>query len=259
MTPDRYSRRMRGKGRFRRGARGATGVLALLALTSCDGGDDSTDGTLAVPAGGSSTTGAVDSGEPGDTASAGTGVTPANPGSGFVSIDVRVPSASIAETISLDRSTVDTSSLDPVSLDATCTPLDGGDTASGVVVSVVDLGRLAGSRLLSAVLRYGDPAPGEHDMTLELGSADQVTTIYVGTVTVGGDGMSGTFAGTDNGGTPMTGSFACAAEAIVTTTTGVPPDAGEEVPEDSPPPTVVTLPPTAPASSGASATTAVTD
>ena len=59
-------------------------------------------------------------------------------------------------------------------MDATCTPLDGGDPSAGVVVSVVDLGRLAGSQIVSAVLRYPDAAPGEHDMTLELGRADQV-------------------------------------------------------------------------------------
>lgn len=215
--------------------------MVLLTVAACSD-DDATDGTLGVPGAGSTTPGSVAPGQPGATTPVATGSAPANPGSGFVSIGVQVASAGIAETISLDRSTVAATSLDPVSLDAACTALDGGDPAGGVVVSVVDLGRLAGNRIVSAVLRYADPAPGEHDMTLELGSADQVTTIYTGAVTVAADGMSGTFDGADSGGTPVTGSFACAAEAIVTTTTGVPLDVGEEVPEGSLPP-LVSVPP----------------
>ena len=83
--------------------------------------------------------------------SAPTTLDPALAGSGFVSIHVRLPAVGVDETISLDRALVHADALDPVSLDATCTTLDGGD---GLSVSVVDLRRLgAGSRLVSAALR----------------------------------------------------------------------------------------------------------
>jgi hypothetical protein len=213
-------------------ARGAVAV-AVVVLAGCTGDDDSSDGTLgAIPSG---SAGPVDSASVVDSVPAGTGDPSA--GAGFVSIDVQVAAAGIAEALSLDRSTVAADALDPVTLDAICTPLDGGDPAAGVRVAVVDLARLAsGARLVSAELRYADPAPGEHDMTLQVGAAEQVTTAYTGTVTVGADGLSGTFAGADAGGTPVSGSFACSPEAIVTTTTGIPADAGEEVPEDVAPP-----------------------
>ncbi len=202
---------------------------------ACSGDDDATDGTLGVIDTGVSVPPSASGDEPVTTGPAGTSVDPSTAGAGFVSIGVQVASAGIAETISLDRSSVPAASLDPVSLDATCTPLDGGDPAAGVVVSVVDLRRLAGDQLVSAVLRFGDAAPGDHDMTLELGDANQVATSYTGTVTVADDGMAGTFQGADGGGTPVSGSFACAAEAIATTTTLVPLDAGEEVPEGETP------------------------
>lgn len=216
----------------------AVAVTAVLAFTACSGDDDATDGTLGVIDTGSSTaTGSVVPGSAGSTPTPGTGIDPSTAGSGFVSIGVQIASVGITETLSLDRSTVAADSLDPVTLNAACTPLDGGDTAAGIEVSVVDLARLAsGDRVVSAELRYADAAPGEHDMTLELGGAEQVTTIYTGTVTVAADGLSGTFTGADNGGTPVTGTFACSTQAIVTTTTGVPLDAGEEVPDSAPPP-----------------------
>jgi hypothetical protein len=218
-------------------------IAAVVTLAAaCSGDDDTTDGTLGVITPGSTGTGPPASGQPAGTSTPGTGVDPASAGSGFVSIGVQLVSAGIAETLSLDRSTVSANALDAVTLDAICTPLDGGDPANGVRVAVVDLARLAsGDRLVSAELRYPDAAPGEHDMTLQLGAAEQVSTTYTGTVTVGADGLSGTFVGADSGGTPVSGSFACATEAIVTTTTAAPVDAGEEVPEDvgPPPPTTV--------------------
>jgi hypothetical protein len=217
-------------------------VAAAVVLSSCSSGDDATEGTLGVPTGSAPSSTAAP-GQSGTTAPTGSTVDAAAPGAGFVAIDVQVPSSGIAETISLDRSTVAAASLDAVSLDAACTPLDGPDPSGGVVVSVVDLRRLAGERLVSAVLRYGDAAPGEHDMTLEVGSAEQVTTIYRGSVAVGADSMSGTFSGADSGGTAVTGSFVCAAAAIATTTTSVALDAGEEVPDSAPPPPVSTVPP----------------
>jgi hypothetical protein len=217
-------------------ARGLVAAAALAGLAACSNGDDdATDGTLGVITPETDGSAVTPSGPPGTAAPAGTGGTGAA-GTGFVSIDVQIASAGIAETLGLDRSTVAADSLDPVTLDARCTPLDGGDPAAGVEVAVVDLARLAsGDRLVSAQLRYADPAPGEHDMTLQVGAAEQVTTAYTGTVTVADDGMSGTFAGADGGGTPVTGSFVCSAQAIVTTTTAVPLDAGEEVPDSAPP------------------------
>jgi hypothetical protein len=216
----------------------------LVAGAACSGDDDSSEDTLAVIPPGSSTTGPVTPGQPGASTPTGTALDPAQAGSGFVSLDVQVASAGIAETISLDRASLPATALDPVSLNAACSPLDGAGPDGGVVVSVVDLRRLAGNRLVSAVLRYGDAAPGEHDMTLELGSAEQVTTVYTGRVEVATDGLAGTFDGADSAGTPVTGSFVCASEAIVTTTTAVPLDAGEEVPDDgSVPPPVSTVAP----------------
>ena len=223
-------------------ARGLVVATAVAGLAACSSGDDSTDDTLGVITPSSGGTTVTPSGAPGTAAPAGTGGTGAA-GTGFVSIDVQIASAGIAETLGLDRSTVAADSLDPVTLDARCTPLDGGDLAAGIEVAVVDLGRLAsGDRIVSAQLRYGDPAPGEHDMTLQVGAAEQVTTAYTGTVTVADDGMSGTFVGADGGGTPVTGSFVCSAQAIVTTTTAVPLDAGEEVPDSAPPPGTTPLP-----------------
>jgi hypothetical protein len=217
-------------------ARGLVVAAAVTGSAACSSsGDDSTDDTLGVITPSSGSTAVTPSGAPGTAAPVGTGATGAA-GTGFVSMDVQIASAGIAETLGLDRSTVAADSLDPVTLDARCTLLDGGDPAGGIEVAVVDLGRLAsGDRIVSAQLRYGDPAPGEHDMTLQIGAAEQVTTAYTGTVTVADDRMSGTFVGADSGGTPVSGSFVCSAQAIVTTTTAVPLDAGEEVPDSAPP------------------------
>jgi hypothetical protein len=230
-------------GSARRIAVAVTAVVAF-ALAACNGDDDATDGTLGVIDPGASTgTGSLVPGPPGSTPPPGTGIDPSAAGSGFVSIGVQITSVGIDETLSLDRSTVAADALDPVTLNAACTPLDGGDTGAGIEVSVVDLARLAsGDRLVSAELRYADATPGEHDMTLEVGGAEQVTTTFNGTVTVAADGLSGTFAGADDGGTPVSGTFACSAEEIVTTTTAVPPDAGEVVPDSSPPAGTSTTP-----------------
>ena len=231
MTPDRYSRRVRVTGTRGWVARAAI-ASAVLATAACSGDDDGTAGTLGVAPTGPTAAGSVAPGGAAATTSPGSAAGGA-PGSGFVAIDVRLTPAGIAETISLDRSTVAATALDPVTLNATCTPLDGGDPAAGVVVSVVDLGRLAASQVVSAILRYADPAPGEHEMTLELGRADQSTSSSTGTVTVGADGMSGSFSGADSGGTAVTGGFTCATAATAVTTTTVALDAGEVVPEDS--------------------------
>lgn len=220
---------MRERGRRKAVARVLGAAAVLAGLTGCSGDDDSTEGTLGVIEGGSTTAAPA---VPGSGPVTGDTGAPGATGAGFVSIDVQVAADGITETISLDRATVAAASLNPVDLNATCTPLDGGDAAAGVVVSVVDLGRIAGNQLVSAVLRYADPAPGEHEMTLEVGGADQVATTYGGTVTVGDDGMSGSFEGADSGGNAVTGAFVCAAEPVAPPPAAtVPPDVGEEVPE----------------------------
>jgi hypothetical protein len=235
---------MRARAPIGRIARATVAAGALVAMAGCSGGDSSSDDTLGVLPAGSSTTGTLATDQPGGSAPPATAAEPSVAGSGYVAIDIQVAPDGIAETISLDRASLPASALDPVSLDATCSPLDGGGADGGVVVSVVDLRRLAGDRLVSAVLRYADAAPGEHDMTLELGSAEQVTTVYTGQVEVAADGLAGTFDGSDATGAPVSGSFMCAAQAVVTTTTAVPLDAGEEVPDDgSELPPVSTVPP----------------
>ena len=110
---------------------------------------------------------------------------PAGPaGSGFVSFQVRLGASGIDEAIALDRATVAESQLDPISLDAYCTALDGGD---GYVASVTDLRRLStGSRIVSVVLRIEAdvPGPGTYEGTLDVGDAQQTTTRYSGPVTL---------------------------------------------------------------------------
>ena len=164
-----------------------------------------------------------------------TTVDPALAGSGFVRIDVQLPTAGVDETISLDRATVRMDQLDPVSLDATCAALDGGTDAT---VSVVDLRRLGSeSRLVSVAIRIdGDMVDGSHDATVDVSAADQVTTSYTGTVEVAGGGLTGTFTAEDANGNPASGSFVCATAPVVDTTEPpVETGGGEVVPGSSAP------------------------
>jgi hypothetical protein len=213
----------------------AIAVIAAAVVTACGGGSNDTlspigggssdpTTTIATPAGSSSVTG--------------TSVDAGTAGSGYVRIDVQVAASGISESISLDRSTVSRDALDPVSLDATCTPLDHGDPSKGVDVTVVDLRRLGqGDKFVSAVLHV-DPADsgGEHRATLQLSGADQVTTSYSGKVALAAGGWGGTFQMHDPGGKPATGTFACADQAPPPTTAPSDTDAGEPVP-DTPAPT----------------------
>jgi hypothetical protein len=203
--------------------------VAAVTLTACGGDDDATDATLGpldvtsgVTAPGATTGGADAS------AVSVTTVDPASAGTGFVSIQVRLPAAGIDETLALDRATVPVDALDPVSLDAFCTPLDGG---AEMAVRVVDLRRLAdGSRLISAALNVaGGMGAGEHDATLEVSGADQSTTTFSGTAVLAEGGWSGTFEAADASGNTASGAFTCAAAPVETTTT-VATGAGEEVP-----------------------------
>ena len=227
MSLDRYGRGMAGRRWI-----GGTALVAVL-LASC-GDDDASDVTLGPL---DATAGATVPG-----ASQGTGgqaggpttttIDPAVAGSGAVSIQVRLPASGIDETLVLDRASLPATSLDPVSLDASCTPLDGG---TEMAVSVVDLRRLAaGSRLVSAALSVdGGMVAGEHEATLDVSGADQVTTTFTGNAVLAEGGLSGTFEATDGDGNAATGSFSCSAEALVTTTTLVA-GSGEEVPGSSP-------------------------
>ena len=154
----------------------------------------------------------------------------------------------VNETLSLDRATVRKDALDPASLNATCTPLDGGDIVQGVDVTVVDLRRLSGgNRLISAVLHVDgaeaeDAEAGEHEATLQLGEANQSTTTYTGTATLAEGGCAGTLELTDAAGNALTGTFDCAAEPLPTTT-AVPDTGGDnEAVPGTPAPTAPTTP-----------------
>jgi hypothetical protein len=216
-------------------------VLGLAAVTGCSSGPS--DDTLS-PINGSAGTTPVVSTPSGSTAPAGTAgtvVDAANAGAGYVEVSVQVAVSGIAETLRLDRATVRRDDLDPVSLDAACTPLDKGDTSQGVDVSVVDLRRLgAGSKLVSAALHVdGGATAGDHEATLQLGGADQTTTAYTGTVALADGGWGGTFQMTDAAGNALTGSFACADQPLPTTTT-VPDTGGGEAVPGTPAPTTPT-------------------
>jgi hypothetical protein len=153
-------------------------------------------------------------------------------------VQVQVTKTGVNETLSLDRATVNKASLDPVSLDATCTPLDHGDISKGVDVTVVDLRRLgAGNRLVSATVHVDAAVKdGKHDATLQLGGADQVTTSYAGTADLADGGWAGSFSLFDTAGNGATGTFTCADQPPATTTTVPDTDGGEAVP-DTPAPT----------------------
>jgi len=218
---------------------GRLGALALAVVaTGLVGGcgdDDAAGDTLvpldATPGGSAPTvpsTGDIPSG-------AATTVDPAVAGVGFVGIDIQLPAAGVDETISLDRATVRSDQLDPVSLDATCSALDGG---ADVVVSVVDLRRLGSeSRLVSVAIHVaGDPTAGEHDATIDVSAADQVTTSYSGTIDLDEGALSGRFTAAAANGDAATGSFVCAMEPVVLTTeVPVETGGGEVVPDGTAP------------------------
>jgi len=228
-------------------------VLAGVLIGAACAEDSASDDTLGRLDGSAATAPSVPTGTAATATAATAAAAPAGPaGAGVVRLAVRLSSSGTDEVLMLDRGTVAADQLDPVSLDATCTALDGG---SGLTVSVIDLSRLtAGQRLLSAALRIdGDvPGAGDYTGTLEVGDADQQLTRFEGAVRVDNGLASGTFDVADGAGNSATGSFACAAdEASLPTTTTVAPvpasdvtgdDAGTDAP---PPPSIViaTVPP----------------
>jgi hypothetical protein len=204
----------------RPGGRTAAATVIALAVTAvvagCSG--DSSGDTLS-PVNGSAGTVAAVTTPSGSGPTAGTAVDAASAGSGYVQVQVQVGATGVDETLSLDRATVRKDSLDPASLNATCTPLDGGDASKGIDVTVVDLRRMVSNRVISVVLHVdGQPTAGEHDATLQLGGSDQTTTAYTGTVDLAEGAAEGTLEMTDAAGNSLTGSFACAAEPLPTTT-----------------------------------------
>ena len=161
-------------------------------------------------------------------------VDPASAGSGFVSVHVEVANVGIDETVSLDRASVRRDELDPLSLDATCSALDGGDA---MTLSVIDLRRLAtGGQVVSAALRTDEPAtsPGEFEGTVEIADASQLTTSYDSMIIVDEGGWSGSFEGVAEDGGVASGTFVCSQQAIAPTTT-IAIDEGEEVPDTTSP------------------------
>lgn len=213
-----------------RGRRGrvVAGLAAavVVAMTSSCAGDDDPSSTL----GPLDTTSLASGATAGAAGAAGGSTAPTGPvGSGFVSIQVRLAASGVDEVIALDRASVAVDDLEPISLDAGCTALDGGE---GLDVAVTDLRRLsAGNRVVSARLHIDPPVDtaGVYDGSLEIGDGQQVVTTYVGTVTVGDDLASGSFDVADEQGGVATGSFVCAAEPVATTTMPVQ-VGGEEVP-----------------------------
>lgn len=188
------------------------GALAVLILAACAADTDS-DETLAPVGSAPART------EPTSAGSAVEGAV----GRGVVQLTVHL--SGMREQMTLDRSTVAAADRDPITLDATCTALDGGD---GYVVSIVDVRRLsAGQQLVSATLRAtgasGSVAAGEHPARLELGTAQQEVVRFEGVMSLDATLAAGTYeVSTTNGGV-ATGDFACADDVASLPTTTTPP------------------------------------
>ena len=235
-----------GRSRRRWAAVVALGLLGGALAGSCSS-DSTSDDTLGPLDGSAATATGIPTGTaPPDSAAPATPTPAAGPaGAGVVRLAVRLSSSGTDEILLLDRGTVAADQLDPVSLDAACTALDGGP---GLTVSVIDLSRVtAGQRLLSASLRVDGDVAGAGDYTgmLEVGDADQQLTRFEGAVRVDEGLASGTFDLVDGAGNSATGSFACAADqaSLPTTTTMAPAPASDVTTEGgtagTPPPSIV--------------------
>jgi hypothetical protein len=220
-------------------------LLAVVTTAACSG-DGESDSTLAPLSAPGAATVAPTAAAPTSSAPAPPSSGAASMGWGFVSIQVRLAASGVDEAITLDRATVPVHELDPISVDAFCTPLDDG---TGWMVSVTDLRRLsAGHRLVSAVLRIDEEvaAPGVYDGTLEVGDAGQKVTGFTGPITVGEGLAAGSFDLRDATGQAATGSFVCAPEPVATTTVPAATVEGS-VPGGSGPPATTTGAPAGPA------------
>lgn len=229
-------------------------IVVLLAVASCSEPSDPDVDTLDSLVG---ATGQVEGAD--DAVRSSAAVDSAGPsddlaGTGFVSIQVRLAKSGVDETLSLDRASVPADELAPISLFASCTGIDGGDD---FVVAVTDLRRLASGEQLVAV-RLAAVAevdgPGEHEVTLDVSDAAQITTSYTGTMVVEGDERSGKFRVVDEEGNAATGSFLCAdhspSSTAVPTVTSPPLQNVTPTLQPSVPPTSLSLP-TAPSLSAA--------
>ena len=206
-------------------------IAAIVAMLAACGGNGQSSDTLDPLQGDPGDTGASVGTIAGPASTGPATVAPAEAGSGFVTMHVRVAGEGIDESLSLDRGSVRAADLAPLSLNATCTALDGGTSHT---VSVIDLRRLGtDSRLVSATLRVDEEgiAAGEYEGTLELADTQQNTTAYDATVVLDEGGWSGTFEGTDDSGNVADGTFLCSAQPVAVTTTTIPADEGEEVPD----------------------------
>lgn len=216
-----------------RGRSIGAGALVLL-VAACGGTGQSTD-TLDPLSGPQGDTGAAAAATLAGPATTGaTEIDPAQAGSGFVSLSVSVATEGIDETLALDRASVRAEDLDPLSLNAACSTLDGGDVLS---VAVIDLRRLAtGSRLVSATVTTDDPltGPGEYPGAVEIADIEQQTMRFAAMVTVADGAGFGGFEGEDGAGNLVTGSFVCADQPIAAPPTTFAADIGEEVPGSTP-------------------------
>jgi hypothetical protein len=201
-------------------------LLVALVLAACADDDDTVDTLDPLQNGQSTVTGTATEGSSPDTTSDGLSVPSSAPfqaaGEGMVSIQVRLAASGLDETLSLDRATIPADELDPISLFASCTAIDGAAAAGEVyVVRVIDLRRLTSDdELVAAALSVDTPlaAPGEYDVTLELSDVTQKSTTYSGTLTVDRGLSAGTFEVVDERGNAATGSFSCTRPPPPTTT-----------------------------------------
>lgn len=238
MGDGRYSRRV-----LRTPWRVLGGAVAAIGLLAGCGGDGETSDTLDPLVGTPGDTGGTATSAPGVASTGPATVDPAEAGSGFVSMHVSLAHRGIDETLTLDRGSVRTADLDPLSLNATCSALDGGEP---LTVSVIDLRRVgAGSELVSATVRTDEPAtePGEYEGSVEVADTTQSTARYEAKIVIDEGGLSGSFEGEDESGNIVSGTFICAPQPVATTTTtivGV--IVGEEVPGSTTAPTIPPAP-----------------
>lgn len=199
----------------------AAAVLVAAALAGC--GDDANSNETLAPlpsAGGEAPNGSTPTTMPNNVTTPGTITDPA--GSLAVAIGVRLSSQPIDEDLTLDLAQVSAADVSDA-ISAECTLVESSGTDENVV-KVADFRRVqTGGQLLVASLQFGPVEPGgTTDATLTLGDAEQHSSEYAGSVTLGADGTTGTFEASDPTGATASGSFACSPNGpvAITTTTG---------------------------------------
>jgi hypothetical protein len=205
-------------------------IVAALVVAACADDDDTVDTLDPLDDGQSTVTEAATEGS-----STGTGSGSIAPpssaafqaaGEGTVRIQVRLAASALDETLSLDRAKIPADELDPISLFASCTALDGAAATGGsYLVRVIDLRRLTSDNELVAAALSVDSlveVPGAYDVTLELSDVTHTSTTYSGTLTVDRGLNAGTFEVVDERGGAATGSFSCTRPQPPPTTTAPP-------------------------------------